>query len=98
HWLLLLHRLGWRHVQGSGLRATRAAWDKNVEVELETLVRERSRYSGAISERFAKVSKDSFYSVLGTKEAPLDVYLASVFAIQLLLAHTSPITSVPALQ
>jgi len=98
HWLLLLHRLGWRRVQGSGLRATRAAWDANVEVELESLLQDWSHYPDDYSKRFANMSKESFYSVLGTKEAPLDVHLASVFAIKLLLAHTSPITSTPPLQ
>lgn len=89
HWLLLLHRLGWRHVEGSGLRAKRWAWNENVEVAFEMLTQECSQRTGGFSKQFASISKESFYSVLGTKEAPLDVNLASAFAIQLLLADLS---------
>ena len=93
HWLLLLHRLGWRHVEGSGLRAKRNAWDANVEVELEILSQDRSKHPVGFSTNFANISPDSFYSVMGTKDAPLDIYLASAFAIQLLLADLAPNTS-----
>lgn len=89
HWLLLLHRLGWRHIEGSGLRAVRHCWDGNVEASLELLGEQSHVHGDPLSERFAKISRDSFYSVLGTKDAPLDVSLASVFAIQLLLAELS---------
>ena len=33
----LLHRLGWRRIEGSGLRAERRAWEDNVDVALELL-------------------------------------------------------------
>jgi nucleoside phosphorylase len=89
HWLLLLHRLGWRQFEGSGLRAKRNAWNDNVEVAFDMLADDWSHYPAAFSRQFAEVSRESFYSVLGTKDAPLDVNLASVFAIQLLLAEMS---------
>lgn len=86
HWLLLLHRLGWRCFEGCPLRANRFAWDGDVEVSLDALVQDWSGYPNEFAKRFETISKESFYSILGTKEAPLDVNLASVFAIQMLLA------------
>jgi nucleoside phosphorylase len=90
HWLLFLHRLGWRRVAGTGLRAKRVAWEGNVEVALETLLQDWSKYPEEFTKQFSGISKESFYSVLGTKDAPLDVNLASAFAIQLLLAELTP--------
>lgn len=87
HWLLLLHRLGWRRIAGTGLRAERKAWKGNVSVALEMLNQDWSHYPEGISTKFADISKESFYSVLGTREAPLDLNVASVFAVQLLLGH-----------
>lgn len=89
HWLLLLHRLGWRHIEGTGLRAERRAWTDNVEVALEILLADSSKYPEEFSKQFGSISKESFYSVLGTKDVPTDVNLASVFAIQLLLSGMS---------
>ena len=40
---------------------------------LETLLQDWSLYPAEFSEKFSTISKESFYSVLGTKEAPLDV-------------------------
>jgi len=95
-WLLLLHRLGWKKIRGSGLRASRFAWGGNVEVEWETLTRDHSHLPPAFLKQFDGVSRNSFYSVLGTKENPIDVNLASVFAIQLLLSDmTSTSASSP---
>jgi hypothetical protein len=90
HWLLLLHRLGWRQIEGSGLRAIRMAWSGNLEITLESLSVDRAKYLGNFAQQFAGVSKESFYSILGTKDAPIDTYLASAFAIQILLADLSP--------
>ncbi len=95
HWLLLLHRLGWRHIDGCSLRANRIAWRHNTEVALEMLFEDQSRYPGDLSKAFAGISKESFYSVLGTKDAPLDVNLASAFGIKLLLADLSNNDSPP---
>lgn len=94
HWLLLLHRLGWRHIDGTGLRAERTAWNDNVEVSLEMLSTDFSRFPESFSTHFANISRESFYSILGTKNVPLDINLASVFAIQLLLAELSADVSV----
>jgi nucleoside phosphorylase len=90
NWLLLLHRLGWRRVEGSGLRAERFAWDGNVEVDLESLLQDPSQIPDQFRKAFGNVSKESFYSVIGTKEAALDINLASAFAIQILLADLAP--------
>jgi nucleoside phosphorylase len=90
HWLLLLHRLGWRRIAGTGLRAERNAWNGNIEVAFEMLAQDWSQYPDAFSKQFASISKESYYSVLGTKDVPLDVNLASVFAIQALLADLTP--------
>ncbi|MFO0006568.1 MAG: hypothetical protein ACK559_36170, partial [bacterium] len=35
HWLLLLHRLGWRPIRGSMVRAKRFSWEGNGEVAFE---------------------------------------------------------------
>ena len=93
HWLLLLHRLGWRHIAGSPLLAKRTAWNENTEVALEMLGEDWSQCPQAFSKQFASISRESFCSVLGTKDAPLDVNLASAFAIQLLLADLAANTS-----
>ena len=85
-WLLLLHRLGWKKIRGSGLRAARFAWSENVEVEWETLTRDFSHLPPEFAQQWDGVSMNTFYSVLGTKENPIDANLASVFAIQLLLS------------
>jgi nucleoside phosphorylase len=89
HWLLLLHRLGWRRINGCGLHAERWAWSDNVEVAFDMLSQDWSRYPKEFVNNFVHISRQSYYSVLGTKEAPLDVNLASVFAIQLLLVGLS---------
>ncbi len=89
NWVLMLHRLGWRHVDGSALRARRFAWEGTTEVALELLTHGEAGSLAGASERFAKISRYSFYSILGTKDAPLDVNLASVFAIQMLLSDLS---------
>src|SRR5216110_2047060 len=46
HWLLLLHRLGWRHVAGSPLRANRLAWHANMTVPYEWVVEKEFNPSG----------------------------------------------------
>lgn len=89
HWLLLLHRLAWRRVEGSALIAERNAWDGNTEVAMDLLAQDWARYPREWSAPFGRISRESFYSILGTKTAPLDVNLASVFAIQLLLSELS---------
>jgi nucleoside phosphorylase len=94
HWLLLLHRLGWRQISGSGLRADRFAWDQHTEVRLDMLLEDLSRLPDQFRNAFAGISKESFYSVIGTKEAGLDLNLASAFAIQILLADLAPILPV----
>jgi nucleoside phosphorylase len=96
HWMLLLHRLGWRKPKGSPLTAHRACWDGNTEVTYDTLDTDWSNYPEQFAKQFANISKDSFYSVLGSKDAPVDVNLASAFAIQLLtadLTSTQPISA-----
>jgi nucleoside phosphorylase len=86
-WALLLHRLGWRKFPGSPLRAYRAAWGDNVEFEWDSLHKNVwDDLPEGPRKQLESVSKKSFYSVLGTKESPMDIALASVFAIQLLLS------------
>ena len=89
HWLLLLHRLGWHRSSQSVLRADRWAWKENVEVSFETVLRRKTHPEVFPDGWMDKIPSDSFYSILGTKEAPLDVNLASAFAIQLLLSELS---------
>ena len=86
NWMLLLHRLGWRKPKGSGLSAHRALWHGNTEVAWGMLDNDWSHYPDGIMKSFANISKTSYYSVLGNKECPLDVNLASALAIQVLLA------------
>lgn len=94
HWMLLLHRLGWRKPKGSPLTAHRAYWDGNAEVAYGMLDGDWSRYPDQFAKQFANISKESFYSVLGSKDAPVDVNLASAFAIQLLTADLTTNQSV----
>lgn len=91
-WLLLLHRLGWKRHRGSGLRASRFAWGGSVEVAWETLAQNHSHLPPEFLKQFDRVSRKTFYSVLGTRENPIDVNLASVFAIQLLLSGMTSTT------
>jgi nucleoside phosphorylase len=86
HWVLLLHRLGWRQVEGSGLRAARTFWNENIEVTFDPRSKESSNCPKEWAKQYGDISQESYYSILGTKESPLDVNLASVFAIQLLLS------------
>ena len=81
HWVLLLHRLGWKRPKGSPLTANRACWGGNTEIAYDAMHQYVSRYPTEFKERFAGVSKDRFYSLLGTKDAPIDLHLASAFAI-----------------
>lgn len=89
HWMLLLHRLGWKRPKGSPLIAHRACWDGNIEVTFDMLDRDWSGHPKEFAKQFTKISKRSFYSVLGSKDAPIDVHLASAFAVQLLTAELS---------
>ena len=86
HWMLLLHRLAWKRPKGSPLIAHRACWDGNTEVTFDMLDADWSGYTEGFAKQFANISKSTFYSVLGSKDAPVDVNLASAFAIQLLTA------------
>lgn len=97
HWMLLLHRLGWKKPKGSPLTAHRASWDGNTEVAYDMLGMDWSHYPEQFAKQFANMSKELFYSILGSKDSPVDVYLASVFAIQLLTADmtsSQPVASV----
>ncbi|MFP4029735.1 MAG: hypothetical protein ACLFWL_18305 [Candidatus Brocadiia bacterium] len=89
HWILLLHRLGWENIEGTGLRAERKAWNGDVEVSLEMLTDCEAWCPEGLVEELENISADSFYSVLGTKDSPMDVNLASAFAIRLLLSDLS---------
>ena len=89
HWMLLLHRLGWKKPKGSPLVAYRAFWNGNTEFTYGSLNTDWSRYPDEIANPLSAISKDSFYSVLGSRESPVDVSLASIFAIQLLTARLS---------
>lgn len=90
HWMLLLHRLGWKRPKGSPLIAHRAFWNGNTEVTFDLLDRDWSEYPKEFASQFENVPRTSFYSVLGSKEAPIDIHLASAFAIQLLTAELTP--------
>lgn len=87
HWLLLLHRFGWRPIRGSMVRANRFSWEGNSEVAFEMLHCESRGGCENFAAQFARYSKESFYSVLGSKETPDDIFLTSAFAINLLLSH-----------
>jgi nucleoside phosphorylase len=86
HWMLLLHRLAWRKLKGSPLTAYRAHWGSDAEMAYSMLDVDWSSYPREFANKFASITKESFYSVLGSKDSPIDVHLASVFAIQLLTA------------
>lgn len=81
-WLLLLHGLGWMHRTGSPLHAERWCWEENVYVAYESA---RNTSPEARSFLPTIVDTSSYYSVLGSQNSPIDVSLASVWAIQSLL-------------
>jgi len=91
HWLLLLHRLSWRHIPGSPLHGQRLAWHENTTVPFEWII--RKEFNQGLPDQwrnqFSQISTTSYYSLLGERERPLDVNLASVFAAQLLLRTQS---------
>ena len=88
HWLLLLHRLSWRRNPGSPLQGRRLAWHENMTVPYEWVVEREfdSNWPQSWRERFSQISTSSYYSLLGDREHPLDVNLASAFAVDILLA------------
>lgn len=91
HWLLLLHRLSWRRIPGGPLQGQRLAWHENTTIPYEWVV-EREFDPGwpeQWRERFSQIPTTSYYSVLGSREHPLDVNLASALAIDILLAARS---------
>lgn len=98
HWMLLLHRLGWKRPKGSPLTAYRASWEGNTEVAFDMLDADWSNYPDQLTKQFANISKTSFYSVLGTKDVPIDLNLASAFAIQLLTTEMTSSQLVPSVR
>ena len=88
HWLLLLHRLAWRRLPGSPLQGERLAWHENMTVPYESVVERKlgPGFPKQWRDRFAEIPSTSYYSVLGERERPLDVNLASSFAIGELLS------------
>ena len=93
HWLVLLHRLSWRRIPNSPLIGSRLAWHDNTTVPFDWGVKKEfdSEFPTQWRERFSQISTTSYYSVLGERERPLDVFLASAFAIQLLLSSSSTV-------
>jgi len=91
HWLLLLHRLSWRHIAGSPLRGDRLAWRANTTVPLDWIVKEKydAGFPNQWRRQFSQISTTSYYSLLGERDRPLDVSLASAFAIEMLLRGQS---------
>ena len=92
HWLLLMHRLSWRQSVGSPLNGVRSAWHENVTVPYEWVQSPDAirQVPAPMRQKVAEMSASSYFSVLGTKDKPLDVFLASSFAIQMLLANKRP--------
>jgi hypothetical protein len=91
HWLLLLHRLSWRRIAGCPLNGTRFAWLGNFAVPLDGLT-QKDLWAGLPDEwqkRCSQIPTTSYYSILGERDRPMDVNLASAFAIQLLLSNCS---------
>jgi hypothetical protein len=88
HWLLLLHRLSWRRNPGSPLQGQRLAWHENTTLPYEWVVEREfdPGLPGPWQERLAQIPTKSYYSVLSDRERPLDVNLASAFAVDILLS------------
>jgi nucleoside phosphorylase len=87
HWLLMLHRLSWRRIPGTPLQGQRLAWHENTTVPYDWVVQHEfnADWPDQWRERFAQIPTTSYYSILGEREHPLDVSLASAFAVDLLL-------------
>ncbi len=92
HWLLLMHRLSWRQTTGSPLNGVQLAWRENLTVPYEWVRSPDSinQVPPPLRQKVAEVSASSYFSILGTKANPLDVFLASSFAIQALLSNKPP--------
>lgn len=88
-WLLLIHRLGWHSVAGSALRAMRKAWKGNVECDVDSLPTNQAHKSEEFKQWTDGISGSRFYSLIGSKQVPLDINLASALAIKLLVGDLS---------
>ena len=88
HWLLFLHRLSWRKLKGCPLRGSRMAWKGFESVPYEWVFDKgnQQQLPDPIQKIAGNISGKSFYSVLGEEKSPMDVNLASVFAIQQILS------------
>ncbi|MFN3158289.1 MAG: hypothetical protein ACE37I_03175 [Rubinisphaera brasiliensis] len=97
HWVLLLHQLGWQRSLGLGVRAARFAWEGRSEVDYGWLMQTRHAQKDDFADKFSRFSLESFYSVLGSKDAPDDLFLSSVLGIdQLLLCREDDMrTTIP---
>jgi len=88
HWLLLLHRIAWRRIPGCALEGERRAWHGSVTVPYEWVVEGKvgPGFPAEWQDRFSQIPSTSYYSILGEREHPLDVNLASSFVISELLS------------
>ena len=84
-WLLLLHQIGWLRVAGLPLVAERRAWEGNTSVSLELVdgTIDISRFPWP--SELKQIPGHSFYSAIGGENEPMDVFCASIFAVQFLL-------------
>jgi nucleoside phosphorylase len=86
NWVLMLHRIGWLRLSGAGLSAVCKAWKDNAELDITAWARRREiPPSARLHAAIPGISLESFYSILGSRESPMDVNLASALAIALLI-------------
>lgn len=87
HWLLFLHQIGWSNHKGCPLTSVRLAWNGNMTVPFELLSDTEGGFvlPLGLQDKIKSFSKTSYYSHLGDRQHPLDVNLASAFAIQYVL-------------
>jgi|GEM_PF-5731407 len=84
-WLLLLHRLAWGNFS-KGLEATESCYDENTFTSLFTKTLDGTKHiSNWITRKSMPFEELPRFSVLGTKERPMDINLASSLAIDILL-------------
>ncbi len=89
HWLYFLHVISWKKFSGCPLRGERKSWYKNITVPYECVSDSNVRKMLPVEMRKSidQISGKFYFSTLGEREIPLDVNLASVFAIQILLSQ-----------
>jgi hypothetical protein len=81
-WTMMLYLLAWMKLPGLPLQAKKWFWKDSVSLEVPPSGSAADMWDGVPA--YKDVPKDAFYSILGDKEQPTDLFLASGWAISAL--------------